>query len=195
MRCKADRGLATLHDPVVALLGLRRVGDEICGLVAETFDGKFVKMCEFDGNAAEIVPHATENVFDLGVRLFRKSGPQLFAADPVLLEQRSDLAHEGAGEISHPPPIGVFYAVEQTNRERADSFVEQVLERRTGHQNMTMILPNTCRLSSLASPRSNSSTGTSLSITGRRPDAILATLSPILRSEQPNEPKIRYCCR
>src|ERR1700732_229467 len=136
MRCKADRGLATLHDPVVALLGLRRVGDEICGLVAEAFDGKFVKMGEFDGNAAESVPHATENVFDLGARLFRKSGSQLVATDAMLFEQWSDLAHEGAGEIGHAPPIGVFYAVEQTDRERADSFVEQVLERRTGHYSM-----------------------------------------------------------
>src|SRR6266516_1357004 len=133
MRSKADRGLATLHDPVVALLGLRRVGDEIRGLLAETLDGKFVKMCEFDGDAAEIVPDAAENVFDLGVGFFRKSGSQLFAADAVLFEQRSDLAHESAGEIGHPPPVGMFYAVEQTDRECADSFVEQVLERRTGH--------------------------------------------------------------
>jgi hypothetical protein len=37
----------------------------------------------------------------------------------------------------------VLDAVEQANRERADSFVEQSLERPIGHQNVTMILPNT----------------------------------------------------
>src|SRR5437588_5096528 len=133
MRSKADCGLATLHYPVVALLGLRRVGNDIRGLLAETLDGEFVKMCEFDGNAAEIVPDPAENVFDLDVGLFRKSSSQLFAADAMLFEQRSDLAHEGAGETGHPPPVGMFYAVEQTDRECADSSVEQVLERRTGH--------------------------------------------------------------
>src|SRR5207248_3274197 len=136
MRSKADRGLATLHYPVVALLGLRRIGDGIRGLLAETLDGKFVKMRELNGDAAEIVPDAAENVFDLIVGLFWKSGSQLFTADPVLFEQRSDLAHEGAGEIGHPPPVGVFNAVEQTDRERADSFVQQFLKRRAGHYSM-----------------------------------------------------------
>src|SRR4029077_16210304 len=108
----------------------------IRSLLAETLDGKFVKMGKFDGDAAEIIPNAAKDLFDLGIGLFRKSGPQLFAADPMLFEQRSDLAHEGAGEIGHPPPVGMFYAVEQADRERADSFVEQVLERRTGHYSM-----------------------------------------------------------
>src|SRR6202008_4240536 len=97
--------------------------------------------------------------------------------------------------ICGAPAIGMFDAVEQTNRDRADSLVEQVLERPIGHQNVTMILPNTWRLSSRASPRSNSASGTSVSITGTRPDAILARLSPILRNEQPNDPKMRYCCK
>ena len=62
-------------------------------------------------------------------------------------------------------------------------------------QNVTMILPNTCRLSSRARPRSKSASATSVSITGGRPPAILARLSRMLRIEAPNEPKMRYCCR
>src|SRR6202012_6206315 len=62
-------------------------------------------------------------------------------------------------------------------------------------QNKTMILPNTCRLSSRARPRSNSASGTSVSITGKRPAAILSRLSRILRIEAPNDPKMRNCGR
>jgi hypothetical protein len=52
----------------------------------------------------------------------------LFATDAVLFEQWTNLAHESAGEIGHPPAIGIFDAAEQTDREGADSFVEKVLE-------------------------------------------------------------------
>ena len=61
-------------------------------------------------------------------------------------------------------------------------------------QKLMMILPNTCRLSSRASPRSTSPSGNSLSITGSMPPAILARLSRMLRIEAPNEPMMRYCC-
>ena len=44
------------------------------------------------------------------------------------------------------------------------------------------------------SAAATSSIGTSVSITGRMPPAILSRLSAILRIVAPNEPKIRYCC-
>jgi hypothetical protein len=49
--------------------------------------------------------------------------------------------------LSQTPPVGVFHAVEQTDRERADSFVEQVLKRRTGHHSMIpkKLAPNVIR--------------------------------------------------
>jgi hypothetical protein len=58
---------------------------------------------------------------------------ELFAADAVLGKHRADLSHKRARKICRAPAIGVFDAVEQTNRDRADSLVEQVLERPIGH--------------------------------------------------------------
>ena len=97
---------------------------------AETLDAEFVEMGELDGDAAEIVPHAAEDFFDLGVGFFRKRGAQLLAADAVFFEQRADPAHDGAGEIRHAPAVGVLDRAEKADRERAGSRVEQGLEAR-----------------------------------------------------------------
>ena len=67
-------------------------------------------------------------------------------------------------------------------------------KQQTIHQNPTTILPNTCRLSMRFSAVATSSIGTSVSITGCMPPAILSRLSAILRMVAPNEPKMRYCC-
>src|SRR5208282_1829610 len=161
----------------------------------EILDAEFVEMGELDRNAAEIVPHAGEDFFDLSVGFFGKGGAQILPAEAVFLEKRADLAHQGAGEIRRALAIHAFDGAHQPDRERADRRVEQDFAAPADHQNMTMILPNTCRLSSRLRPRSNSASATSVSITGKRPDAILARLSPMLRIEQPNEPKMRYCCK
>jgi hypothetical protein len=58
---------------------------------------------------------------------------KLFAANAVLRKQRADPSHECAGKICGAPTISVFDAVEQTYSDRADSLVEQILERPIGH--------------------------------------------------------------
>ena len=103
MGSKADRRLAAFHDRVEAFLRMRRIGDDVFGLGAETFDAELVEMREFDGDAAEIVPHPAEDFLDLRVRFFRKRCAQIIAAKPMLFEQRPDLAHQPAGEIRHAP--------------------------------------------------------------------------------------------
>jgi hypothetical protein len=51
----------------------------------------------------------------------------------VLLKERADPAHEGASKVGHAPAIGMFDAAEETDRKRADNFVEKVLERSAVH--------------------------------------------------------------
>jgi hypothetical protein len=62
-----------------------------------------------------------------------KGGAELFAADAMLWKQRTDPSHERTGKICGAPAIGVFDAIEQADRDRADSLVEQVLERPVRH--------------------------------------------------------------
>ena len=85
-------------------------------------------MGELDGDAAEIVPHPAEDFFDLGVGFFRISGAQVLAAEPVLLEQRPDLAHEGAGEVRRAPAIHPMDGAQQPNRERAEGRIDHGLQ-------------------------------------------------------------------
>jgi hypothetical protein len=93
-------------------------------------------MSKLDGDPAKIVPDAGENALDFIVRFVGKRGVQLIAADAVFRKQRTDPAHEGAGKICHAASVGMFDAIEQANRNRADSFVEQRLERPIGHYSM-----------------------------------------------------------
>ena len=152
-------------------------------------------MRELDRDAAKIVPDSAKNNFNLRIGFFRKCGAQVFAAQVMFLEQWAYFAHQRAGKVRRALAIEAFDRVDQSDRARAGQGVDQWLEAPSGHQKLTMILPNTCRLSSLARPRSKSASATSVSITGVSPDAILARLSRMLRIEQPNEPKMRYCCK
>ena len=93
-------------------------------------------MSKLDRDAAEIVPHPGENALDFIGGFVRKGGAELFATNAVLRKQRADPSHERAGKICSAPAIGVFDAVEQTDSDRADSLVEQVLERPIGHYSM-----------------------------------------------------------
>ena len=72
------------------VLGSRPVGIE---------DVQPVDMREFGGDAAEIVPDAGEDRFDLAGGFFRKGGGKLLAADAVLLEPRTERAHDARGEM------------------------------------------------------------------------------------------------
>src|SRR3954463_15586036 len=115
-----------------------------------------------------------------------------------------DRAHHSPGDVGHALAVGPAQRLEHQDGEPADGGVESGLETaadasRSGcthaGQNVTMILPNTFRLSSRASALSKSFSGTSVSITGVNPASILPRLSCTLRNVQPNDPKIRYCCR
>ena len=128
MGAEADDCLAVLPDTLESLSGLRRVGDDVAGRRIEAGDGKIVEMGELDGDAAEIVPHAAEDFFDLGGGFFRVGGAQVFAAEPVLLEQRPGLAHERAGEIRRAPAIHPVDCAQQGDRERAEGWIEHGLQ-------------------------------------------------------------------
>ncbi len=83
-------------------------------------------MHELGGDAAEIVPHAGEDFLDLGVGFFRERGAQLLAAEAVLLEQRSELAHAARRRNSPRAAIRAFDRAQQPDRDRADRRVEQL---------------------------------------------------------------------
>jgi hypothetical protein len=70
----------------------------------------------------------------------RKRGVKLFATNAMLRKQRADPSHERTGKICGAPPIGVFDAIEQTDSDRTDCPVEQVLERPVGHYRRHVIL-------------------------------------------------------
>ena len=69
------------------------------GGCADAGDGKLVEMRELYRDAAEIVPDAGEDLFDLGVGFLREGGAQIIAADAVLRAEAARRAHERAGEI------------------------------------------------------------------------------------------------
>ena len=90
--------VAQVLEPLVDLLGVEHVAlIERVGL--EHLQP--IDMGEFGGDAAEIVPHALQDFLDLGCGLFRKCRRQIGAADAVLLEPRTEPAHEAAGEVGH----------------------------------------------------------------------------------------------
>ena len=97
---------------------------------------KFVEVRELDGDPAEIVPHAGQDLFDLGVGFFRKGRTQVLATEAVFLEQRSGLAHQRAGEVGGAPAIHELHRTHQPNGRRADRAVEQRLEGLAEHQSM-----------------------------------------------------------
>ena len=122
-------------------------------------------MREFHCHAAEIIPNAGEDVIDFGRGFFREGGAQIIAAEAVFLPQRPELARERSDEIRRLLAVGPGQGAHDADREVADAASEK-LEPPLDHQKVTMILPNTCRLSSRARPRSKSASGTSVSITG-----------------------------
>src|SRR6202040_1351475 len=135
--------------------------------------------------------------------LVREGGTQIVAADPVLAQPRPDGAHERAAEIADGDAVAAVDDGEQHRRDPAGGGVQRLLEAvtddpaelRPGHdwiaaQKFTMTLPNTCRPSSRARPRSKSASATSVSMTGKRPAAILARAGRMFFVEAANEPKI-----
>ena len=58
-----------------------------------------IEMGELGADAAEIVPDAGQNRFDLFRRFLREGGLEIFAADPVLAQPAADEARGAAEEI------------------------------------------------------------------------------------------------
>jgi len=151
-----------------------------------------------------------------GRRFFGKRGRQVGAADMRLLPPPgTHFAHERA----HTSLIQIRSGVADRLEDHGDPRTGRAVRARKlargadgagrdgvatrdfmvaegSDQKFTMILPNTCRLSSRARPRSISASGTSMSITGARPiSPSWRGLSRMLRSEAHERgPKILYCC-
>jgi hypothetical protein len=106
-------------------------------------------MGEFDGYAAEIVPCPGKDGLDLGIGFFRKSGVQVGASDAVLLEQRTNLAHQPTDEIGRPPAIHPLYCAQRADRENAyDGIV----------QNFQAMGPHALAISEKSGPRNQNGT-------------------------------------
>ena len=79
-----------------------------------------VDVREFGGDAAEIVPDAAQDRFDLFRRFFREGGGELVAREARLLEARTEGARYGGRHAGHAP------AVDQTQHlDRSDEGVPQ----------------------------------------------------------------------
>jgi hypothetical protein len=74
---------------------------------------------ELDRIAAEIVPHAAENLLDLGRRLVREGGHQIGAADAMLRQPGAELAHEPSPKVGRAPAIGEPDRAQDGEREQA----------------------------------------------------------------------------
>ena len=85
-------------------------------------------MGELDCDAAEIVPHPSQDDLDLGVGFFGKGSVQIGATDAVLLEQRTDFAHQPAGEIDRAPAIHPLDRAQHADRKRTDDCIDQCLD-------------------------------------------------------------------
>ena len=129
-----------------------------------------VEMGEFGAHAAEIVPDAAQDRFDLGGGFFRKGGRELCAARSGF---PAAAARSCASAGRRNSPCGrdrSAQKLEQAHRQRADHGVAGALlparrrrriVRLNGirHQKCTITLPNTCRLSIRARPCSKSASG------------------------------------
>src|SRR4051794_2234683 len=125
----------------------------------------------------------------------------------MLLQPWAERAHEGGGEIRHRPARHHAQHSQHRYGKNAEQRVGGGLDaalgppnpsthtrRRRSHHSVTTIFPKTCLLSSRDNACSYCASGSSVSITGRSPCAILARLSRMFRMDAPNEPMIRYCC-
>src|SRR6202011_5880216 len=87
-----------------------------------------IEMRDLGADAAEIVPHAAQDRFDLGVALVREGRTQIVAADPVLAQPRPDSAHERAAEVADGDAIAAVDDGEQQRRDPSGRGVYRLLE-------------------------------------------------------------------
>ena len=79
-----------------------------------------IEMGELGADAAEIVPDAGQNGFDLFRRFLRESGREILAPDAVLAQPPADEAGGAAEEIRGLVRIEKARGAQQRDRQRAD---------------------------------------------------------------------------
>ena len=79
-----------------------------------------IEMGELGADAAEIVPDAGQNGFDLFRRFLGEGGLEIFAADAVLAQPAADEAGDAAEEIGGLVRIEIARGAQQRDRQRAD---------------------------------------------------------------------------
>jgi hypothetical protein len=94
-------------------------------------------MGELRADAAEIVPHPSEDCLDLLRRLFRKRGHEIGAADLVFRKQGADAAHEPAGDIGEAFAIAAPNELEDDNRHEPDDGIKGLLQAASENQRET----------------------------------------------------------
>ena len=122
---KHHRGLAVILHVQKARDVVGRVVD--MGAAIGVAGTDVVEMRDLGADPAEIVPHAAQNRFDLGVGLFRKSRAQIGAAGAVLGQPRPDPAHEGAGKIADRDAVAPVDAGQHARRRPSGDLIRSFL--------------------------------------------------------------------
>src|SRR5258705_13891720 len=121
MACENQGRFAIVPELVKQFLGPRRELDAawFLGMIGVVVPD-VIEMGELGADAAEIVPDAGQNGFDLFGRFLRKGGREIFAADPVLAQPAADEARGAAEETGGLVRIEITRRAQQGDRQRAD---------------------------------------------------------------------------
>src|SRR6266446_4162576 len=87
-----------------------------------------IEMSDLGGDAAEIVPHAAQDGFDLGVAFVRIGGAQVVATGPVLGQPRPDRTHERPGDVADSNTVAAANAGKQQRHKPSGHSVGRLLE-------------------------------------------------------------------
>ena len=116
-----DRRLAVVAQGVEDLLGPRAELDAARLIrMIDVVVPDVIEMGELGADAAEIVPDAGQNGFDLFRRFLREGSLQVLAPDAVLAQSSSDEAGDAAEEIGCFVRIEIARGAQQRDRQRAD---------------------------------------------------------------------------
>ena len=154
MACEDQRRLAVVAECIKYLAGaLREFHIARLAGIAGIVIPDAVEMREFRTDAADIVPHAGDDLVDLLRRFFGEGGREIRPRDLVLAKQRTDAAGDLAEQIGGLDRIEVARGAQHADGQRANHGfacrLQGVANTRLGakqqaqHQNLTMILPNT----------------------------------------------------
>ena len=115
-----DGGLAVVAQMIENLLGPRAELDpaRLVRLI-DVVVPDVIEMGELGADAAEIVPDAGQNGFDLLRRFLGEGGGEVFAADTVLAQPSPDEAGDAAEEIGGLDRIEITRRAQQGDRQPA----------------------------------------------------------------------------